>query len=284
MNIEEVKRLVANGEYYASMSRVLGVPYNTIRNFCLRHGIELTEDGKAKAHDAGHAGRSYCDDVRGISVDEQVKANSISFIYISGYTNCDSKIEVECTVCKRRSIISYQTIRKTDCPARCKLCEADKVAERKAENDRAKAEREEQRRLRREEKKAERAAWLEARRHACPVCGKETTRAKYCSDNCMNKAVWSNKEYKRRIRIQSAMVDRDITLDEVFRRDKGVCHICGMACDWNDCKRRGKIFSAGRLYPTIDHVVPLARGGEHRWENVRLAHLCCNSAKGARTA
>ena len=33
-------------------------------------------------------------------------------------------------------------------------------------------------------------------------------------------------------------------------------------------------------YPTIDHVMPLAKGGMHSWDNVRLAHHGCNSAKG----
>lgn len=33
---------------------------------------------------------------------------------------------------------------------------------------------------------------------------------------------------------------------------------------------------------TVDHVVPLARGGDDTWANVRLAHFLCNVRKGAR--
>lgn len=279
-----IRQAILSGKTYSDVARELGFNPSRTGDWCKRHGILLTEEGRAKGFHDGHGGRSYCKNARGKSIAERVKDNSVSFVYIGGYKNCDSMIEVECTVCKRRSIISYQTIRKTDCPARCKLCESDKVAERKAENDRVKAEREEQRRLRREEREAKEAALLEAKKHVCPVCGKITTRPKYCSDQCRNKVLWKNKDHRRRLKIQAAFVDDDISLEEVFRRDKGICHICGMACDWNDHAWKGNVFITGRLYPTIDHVVPLARGGEHSWENVRLAHLCCNSAKGARTA
>lgn len=34
------------------------------------------------------------------------------------------------------------------------------------------------------------------------------------------------------------------------------------------------------LSPTLDHITPLAEGGEHTPENVQLAHFICNSHKG----
>lgn len=33
---------------------------------------------------------------------------------------------------------------------------------------------------------------------------------------------------------------------------------------------------------TVDHIVPLARGGSNRFDNLQLAHERCNSEKGAR--
>ena len=31
---------------------------------------------------------------------------------------------------------------------------------------------------------------------------------------------------------------------------------------------------------TVDHIVPLAQGGSHTWDNVRPAHARCNFSKG----
>jgi 5-methylcytosine-specific restriction endonuclease McrA len=36
------------------------------------------------------------------------------------------------------------------------------------------------------------------------------------------------------------------------------------------------------LAPTIDHVVPVSRGGDDIKANVQLAHFRCNSVKGPR--
>ena len=34
----------------------------------------------------------------------------------------------------------------------------------------------------------------------------------------------------------------------------------------------------------VDHIVPLALGGEHSYRNTQLAHAICNQRKGARLA
>ncbi|NJK62009.1 MAG: HNH endonuclease [Synechococcaceae cyanobacterium SM2_3_1] len=57
-----------------------------------------------------------------------------------------------------------------------------------------------------------------------------------------------------------------VTRREVAKRDGGRCQYCG--CTNN---------------MTLDHVVPLSRGGVHRWENVVLACESCNQRKGDRT-
>ncbi len=49
----------------------------------------------------------------------------------------------------------------------------------------------------------------------------------------------------------------------------------GNRCHW--CKRpmaRGSI--------SIEHLVPLALGGDNSWENLRLAHVRCNMRRGAK--
>jgi 5-methylcytosine-specific restriction endonuclease McrA len=64
-------------------------------------------------------------------------------------------------------------------------------------------------------------------------------------------------------------------LQGIADRDNNKCHICGDAVDWNDSPQ-------GNWYPSIDHVVPLSRGGCHTFDNIKLAHRWCNSVKNDR--
>jgi len=50
--------------------------------------------------------------------------------------------------------------------------------------------------------------------------------------------------------------------------------------DGNRCQYCGKRFSTSEL--SLDHVVPLSRGGVSSWENVVCACLPCNVRKGSR--
>ena len=60
---------------------------------------------------------------------------------------------------------------------------------------------------------------------------------------------------------------------EVFKRDGFVCHLCGVKCDPYSNPM-------GRTYPTLDHVIPLSKGGPHTLSNVATAHRGCNASKG----
>lgn len=75
------------------------------------------------------------------------------------------------------------------------------------------------------------------------------------------------------------MVDKDITVEGLFRRDKGICYLCGRECSFDDYVIRDGVFIAGDWYPSIDHVIPLSKGGVHSWDNVKLAHRRCNLIK-----
>lgn len=89
-------------------------------------------------------------------------------------------------------------------------------------------------------------------------------------------------ELKRERRIKNnGKIDKDISLRSLYERDKGICHLCGGHCDYSDHKVTEEgYFIAGLRYPSIDHVVPLSKGGTHTWENVKLACFGCNVAKG----
>lgn len=58
------------------------------------------------------------------------------------------------------------------------------------------------------------------------------------------------------------------TLDEIFKRDGGWCYLCEQDVDRKDA--------------TMDHVIPVTKGGPHTRANVKLAHRSCNTRKGNR--
>lgn len=54
--------------------------------------------------------------------------------------------------------------------------------------------------------------------------------------------------------------------------------------DWDDFHVDGYgNFIAGDMYPSMDHVIPLAAGGAHTNGNLRIAHRLCNALKGDRS-
>lgn len=60
-----------------------------------------------------------------------------------------------------------------------------------------------------------------------------------------------------------------------MRRGRWECHLCGekipKSAKWPD-----------PLFGTVDHVLPLAKGGAHSYANCKPAHLKCNRIKGAK--
>lgn len=100
---------------------------------------------------------------------------------------------------------------------------------------------------------------------------------KTCSKECSKKYA----HHKRDKRIpKEQIVDKDITIKKLFKRDGGVCYLCGGVCDFNDwaVSVTGAKYPGDR-YPEIEHVIPVSRGGLHAWDNVRLACHKCNQNK-----
>ena len=96
----------------------------------------------------------------------------------------------------------------------------------------------------------------------------------------MRGVVGKGGNYRIRAAAYGVRYDPHVTLKSVMKRDGGLCKLCGKPVDTTD--RRGN--GLGYYYPTIDHIVPLSKGGEHVMSNVQLAHMICNSRKGADNA
>lgn len=73
--------------------------------------------------------------------------------------------------------------------------------------------------------------------------------------------------HRRRARLLAAFVE-DVDLKDIYRRDRGICQLCGGRVSWRSA--------------SIDHILPLAAGGKHERVNAQLAHRSCNSRKWMR--
>ena len=198
--------------------------------------------------------------------------------YVEGYTGCDGYAylrHIPCGVVARKSL---ERFRRKNANITCPYCEAQK----RQWNEWARKE--EQRKLSEQKQKAKEQAKLandvgvQIELKVCPVCSAPFIgKRKYCSDDCARKI--ANKKDKRIKRLKDQCVDTDITVDTLIARDGCACYICGGECDLNDYEMRNGTFIAGAMYPSADHVQPLAKGGLHSWDNVRLAHRKCNWEK-----
>jgi 5-methylcytosine-specific restriction endonuclease McrA len=86
--------------------------------------------------------------------------------------------------------------------------------------------------------------------------------------------------HRRRARLRNAPSDRGITYAALRRRDGDLCGYCQRLMDFSTVN--GATFVAERA--TIEHVVPLAVGGTHTWDNVILCCWQCNVRKNRRSA
>jgi 5-methylcytosine-specific restriction endonuclease McrA len=94
-----------------------------------------------------------------------------------------------------------------------------------------------------------------------------SSRQKFCCESCNNVAKSNHRKAILR-RVGGEMP----SLGEVHARDGGRCQLCGkrvsLQYNWPD----------GRT-ASLDHIVPLSRGGRDDGRNIQLAHLRCNIRK-----
>ncbi len=191
--------------------------------------------------------------------------------YIGGYTKGNSDIQMKCLHCNKIITIKIGEIinRKTyDCTIEC-------IEEVNHKQEQAKL-------LERRQKKKEEWETLPVKK--CLICGKEFKSWQpsqvTCSVKCSKKhSNRKRREYSRLTKYDTEIIDYDITLDGLYERDNGTCHLCNELCDWDDYSRRDGAFIVGPSYPSIDHLIPRSKGGVHSWNNIKLAHHYCNTIK-----
>ena len=202
------------------------------------------------------------------------------FTYVCGYKSADDPVTIHCNSCgndTQRSAQLFRASRHKD--IECYTCNAIK--------------RSEEQKQKRIDAKKNRDAQMIANRYlvaitksfrvksfVCGHCGVVTygkSNSKYCSTACMNKQNDYRKSLVRKRRVDANGKVDTIGLPKLFKRDNGMCHICGGACDYNDYHIDNGSFYAHGSYPSVDHVIPIAKGGTHTWDNVMLAHMKCDS-------
>lgn len=130
-------------------------------------------------------------------------------------------------------------------------------------------------------------------KYKCNTCGcvfdrwKDSRGSKVCCPECRREQLTEIRKrnggkifepggHRARCKRNGVFYDSSITKEYLIERDENTCQICGGLCDITD-KRWGH---TGPLAPSIDHIIPLVRGGDHTDENTQLAHLVCNISKG----
>ena len=108
----------------------------------------------------------------------------------------------------------------------------------------------------------------------CERCGEEFETwghsSKWCSTRCENAI--SNYVTRCQNLGQPCNDMENIAYWHAYNKDKGICYLCGEEVH-ADYDRHDN------LSGTVDHVIPLAKGGDHVLSNLRLAHMVCNSRK-----
>jgi hypothetical protein len=104
-----------------------------------------------------------------------------------------------------------------------------------------------------------------------------------------NAAKHSAKVHTRRVKasaMSGAMSERSLSWRTLMAEGLTACYLCGSDCDLSDFRtlidRRGSSrIIPGRRYPSLDHVTPIAEGGQHVRANAALACMDCNRRKWA---
>lgn len=109
---------------------------------------------------------------------------------------------------------------------------------------------------------------------SCGECGAPTTAGRKRCDTCITA---NRAGRKRRERIRLRVLHRTVqhepyTLYEVAGWTDRMCGLCAAPVDL-------ELLVPNPGAPTIDHILPLARGGHDVRANVQLAHFRCNSIK-----
>lgn len=119
-------------------------------------------------------------------------------------------------------------------------------------------------------------------RSSARVCNGEDCRRRYNADrNRPHTSRWAKSERGKELKAKNQARYRarkkgarraEYNRIEIFERDGWKCQLCGERVDQ-------RLAGPNPRSASIDHIVPLSRGGDDAPWNVQLAHYGCNSSK-----
>jgi 5-methylcytosine-specific restriction endonuclease McrA len=124
-----------------------------------------------------------------------------------------------------------------------------------------------------------RAKYIPKEPGCCGDCGMPLERAtmEYCP-KCSRARLRqakriSNRNREKIIKINTVEIVNPLV---VYNRDGWVCQLC-----LGKIKKNSK--QNDPLEATLDHIIPISKGGEHSYKNVQCAHRQCNAVKSDKT-
>ena len=126
------------------------------------------------------------------------------------------------------------------------------------------------------------------RYHQCSQCkchidltlnGKCCTSYVFCSNECRNNYVKDSKcnsRHKRRqLQKDNRLTTERIIRSKIFGRDNYRCYLCNIKVikyKWYQGINKNDM-------ATLDHIIPLSKGGKHSYDNIKTCCFMCNSKK-----
>lgn len=108
---------------------------------------------------------------------------------------------------------------------------------------------------------------------------READTQRYERDKDKRISLVENQLHKRRARRNQVPFEEGITRVALRKRGGDFCAYCKV--ELNFVRAKNREFSPADA--TIEHRLPLSRGGKHTWANVVLACRACNLSKGSKT-
>jgi len=259
---------------YQEIADFMGITRKAAARYCSKRGLGYSEEEIKEAQK--RCGNNHWT-LSQSCWEEKIKAKygeGVSFVSVADRIEGEAKVECKCNHCGTLFLVSAQTLRHDKgINYQCSVC-----AEKKKKEEKINKFIEKQGKAHRLTPKIKGqqgfneckcGTFLLPGQRVCAECKRKTRRE-----------IERRKETKRRMRCKD--FDDEISLEKLYERDKGVCYLCGRLCDLNDCQRIDGVFIVGLTYPSVEHVIPLSKGGTHEWNNVKLACFICNSKKGDR--